>query len=124
MPSVSPATSKRLASQRTESKYTITAIKNEPRVINPYSFVTLVETLADPESDEEKRLNDTFDGLSRTSWPCIVAEDNIIFYTVYNSNLYSKNRNNYYFWCVCQTQMCAHSVAIDGLFHRMCRQIG
>jgi hypothetical protein len=124
MPSVSPATSKRLASQRTESKYTITAIKNELRVINPYSFVTLVETLADPESDEEKRLNDTFDGPSRTSRSFIVVEANIMVYIVYNSNLYSKTRNHYYLWRVCQTQMCTHSVAIDGLFHRMCRQIG
>lgn len=39
--------------ERTESKYTITTIKNEPRVINTYSLDTLVETLADSESEEE-----------------------------------------------------------------------
>lgn len=41
--------------ERTESKFAITTIKNEPRVINTYSMDTLAETLGDSEgssSDE------------------------------------------------------------------------
>lgn len=40
--------------ERTESKYTITTIKNEPRAINTYSLDTLIETLVDSNSTSSK----------------------------------------------------------------------